>query len=72
MGTFRLKRGQVVEIIPDEDPLNVSRCHVIWVGTPGSKHEGQVGLQILNPAVNPRARNPFSNTRMNANEPLFP
>ena len=54
MGTFRLKRGQVVEIIPDEDPLNVSRCHVIWVGTPGSKHEGQVGLQILNPTVNPR------------------
>jgi hypothetical protein len=54
MGTFRLKRGQVVEIIPDEDPLNVSRCHVIWVGSPGSKHEGQVGLQILNPTVNPR------------------
>jgi hypothetical protein len=54
MGALRLKRGQVVEIIPDEDPLNVSRCHVIWIGTPGSKQEGQVGLQVLNPAVNPR------------------
>jgi hypothetical protein len=54
MGTFRLKRGQVVEIIPDEDPLNVSRCHVIWIGTPGSKQEGQVGLQLLNPTVNLR------------------
>jgi hypothetical protein len=54
MGTFQLKRGQVVEIIPDEDPLNVSRCHVIWIGTPGSKQEGQVGLQLLNPTVNLR------------------
>jgi hypothetical protein len=54
MGTFRLRRGQVVEIIPDEDPLNVSRCHVIWIGTPGSKQEGQVGLQLLNPTANPR------------------
>jgi hypothetical protein len=54
IGTFRLRRGQVVEIIPDEDPLNVSRCHVIWIGKPGSKQEGQVGLQLLNPNVNPR------------------
>jgi hypothetical protein len=54
MGTYRLKRGQVVEIIPDEDPLNVSRCHVIWIGTLGSKQEGQVGLQLLNSTVNPR------------------
>jgi hypothetical protein len=54
MGTFRLKHGQVVEIIPDEDPLNISKCHVIWIGKPGSKQEGQVGLQLLNPTVNPR------------------
>jgi hypothetical protein len=54
MGTFRLRRGQVVEIIPDEDPLNVSRCLVIWTGTPGSKQEGQVGLRLLNPTVNPQ------------------
>jgi len=54
LGTFRLRRGQVVEIIPDGDPLNVSRCHVIWIGKPGSKQEGQVGLQLLNSTVNPR------------------
>jgi len=54
MGTFKLKRGQVVEIIADEDPLNISKCHVIWIGKPGSKQEGQVGLQLLNPTVNPR------------------
>ena len=52
-GTFRLKPGQVVEIIPDEDPLSVSRCHVVWIGKPGSKQEGQVGLQLLNPTANP-------------------
>ena len=54
MGTFRLKHGQVVEIIPDEDPLNISKCYVIWIGKPGSKQEGQVGLQLLNPTVNLR------------------
>jgi hypothetical protein len=54
MGTFRLKRGQIVEIIPDEDPMNTSKWHVIWSGKPGSKQEGQVGLQLLNPTVNPR------------------
>ena len=54
MGTFRLKHGQVVEIIPDEDALNISKCHVIWIGKPGSKQAGQVGLQLLNPTVNPR------------------
>ena len=54
MGTFRLKRGQVVEIMPDDDPLNLSKCHVIWIGKPGSMHEGQAGLQLLNPTVNLR------------------
>lgn len=54
-GAFGLKRGQVVEIIPDEDPLNIWKCHVIWIGKPGSRQEGQVGLQLLNPAVNLRS-----------------
>ena len=54
MGTFRLRRGQVVEVIPDEDQLSVSRWYVIWIGKPGSKQEGQVGLQLLNPTVNLR------------------
>ena len=51
MGTFQLKRGQVVEIIPNEDQLNVSRCSVVWIGKPGSKHEGQVGLQLVDSPV---------------------
>jgi hypothetical protein len=49
MGAFLLRRGQVVEIIPDEDQLTASRCHVMWIGKPGSKQEGQVGLRLLNP-----------------------
>jgi hypothetical protein len=53
-GTFRLRRGQVVEIIPEEYPLNVSRCHVIWIGKPGSTQDGQMGLRLVNPPVNPR------------------
>jgi len=57
MGALRLKRGQVVEIIPDEDPLNSSKCQVIWIGKPGSKEEGQVGLQLLNLTVNPLVGN---------------
>jgi len=62
MGTFRLKHGQVVEIIPDEDPLNISKCHVIWIGTPGSKQEGQVGLQLLNPTLIRGARKCTTNS----------
>jgi hypothetical protein len=46
-GSFRLKRGQVVEIILDEDPLNPVRCSVIWVAKPGSKQEGEVGLETI-------------------------
>jgi hypothetical protein len=46
-GSFRLRRGQVVEIILDEDPLNAVRCSVVWVGRAGSKQEGEVGLQTV-------------------------
>ena len=46
-GTARLRRRQVVEVILDEDPFNVLHCSVIWVGKPGSKHEGEVGLQTV-------------------------
>ncbi len=46
-GTFRLRRGQVVEIIFDEDPPNAVRCSVVWVGKAGSKQEGEVGLQTV-------------------------
>ncbi len=46
-GNFRLRRGQVVEVILDEDPLNAVRCSVVWVGKAGSKQEGEVGLQTV-------------------------
>jgi hypothetical protein len=44
-GGFRRKRGQLVEVIPGEDELNAIRCSVVWVGKPGSKQEGEVGLE---------------------------
>ena len=45
-GTAQFKRRQIVEVILDEDPSNVLHCSVIWVGKPGSKNEGEVGLQV--------------------------
>ena len=46
-GHFRLRRGQVVELILDEDPLSAVRCGVVWVGKPGSKQQGEVGLEMV-------------------------
>jgi len=43
----RLRRGQVVEVILDEDPSNPVRCSVIWTGQPGSKQEGEAGLETV-------------------------
>jgi hypothetical protein len=44
-GSFHLKRGQVVELILDEDPLGSERCGVVWVGKAGSRQEGEAGLE---------------------------
>lgn len=41
----RLRRGQAVEVISHDDPLHIVPCSVVWVGKPGSKQEGGVGLQ---------------------------
>jgi hypothetical protein len=46
-GTARLRRGQVVEVILDEEPMGALQCNVIWVGKPESKNEGEVGLQVV-------------------------
>jgi hypothetical protein len=46
-GIFNLRRGQVVELILDEDPLSSERCTVVWVGKAGSKQEGEVGLEAV-------------------------
>jgi len=43
-GTFHLRRGQVVELIPDETSPSSERCSVVWVGKAGSEQEGEVGL----------------------------
>jgi hypothetical protein len=45
--TSQLRRGQAVEVILDEDPLNPVRCKVIWVGKPDSKQEGEAGLESV-------------------------
>jgi hypothetical protein len=41
-----IRRGQVVELILDEDIPNPQRCSVVWVGKAGSKQEGEIGLEI--------------------------
>ena len=46
-GSFRLRRGQIVELILDADPLNAVRCSVVWIGKAGSKHESEVGLETV-------------------------
>lgn len=40
-----LRRGQAVEVIPQDDPLHGILCSVVWVGKPRSKQEGEAGLQ---------------------------
>jgi hypothetical protein len=45
--TVNLKRGQIVEVVAEGDPFGSVRCSVVWVGKPGSKQEGQVGLQTV-------------------------
>ncbi len=46
-GSFRLRRGQAVELILDEDPLSAVRCNVVWIGKPGSNQEGEAGLETV-------------------------
>jgi hypothetical protein len=46
-GFHLIRRGQVVELILDEDMPNPQRCSVIWVGKAGSKQEGEVGLETI-------------------------
>lgn len=41
----KLRRGQAVEVIPDDDPLETVSCSVVWIGTRGSKQEGEIGVR---------------------------
>ena len=45
-GSFRLRCGQLVELVLD-DPVDSVRCEVIWVGRAGSQQEGQAGVQTV-------------------------
>jgi hypothetical protein len=47
-GNFQVKRGQLVEVIPKDDPLSVAQCSVIWVGRQGTAQRGQAGLEAMN------------------------
>lgn len=46
-GNFRLRRGQVVELVLDEDPLSGLKCSVVWIGKAGSKQEGELGVETV-------------------------
>ena len=46
-GVAQLKRGLMVELILEEHPMNPVVCTVMWVGKPGAKNAGEVGLQIV-------------------------
>ena len=46
-GSFEVRRGQVVELILDEETPSPERCSVVWVGKAGSKQEGEVGLETV-------------------------
>ncbi len=44
-GVHNLRRGQVVELVLGESSPSSARCRVVWIGKPGSKQEGEVGLE---------------------------
>jgi len=46
-GNFHLRRGQVVEIIFDGEPLSFMRCRVVWAGRARSEYVGEVGLETF-------------------------
>ncbi len=45
-GNFRLRRGQLVELVLD-DPVDSLRCEVIWTGKAGSEEVVEAGLQTV-------------------------
>lgn len=46
-GSFDLRRGQVVELIFEEETPSTEKCSVVWVGKAGSKQAGEAGLQTV-------------------------
>lgn len=45
--SYQLKRGQVVELILEDEPLRPVRCSVVWVGKAGSNQTGEAGLKTV-------------------------
>ena len=45
-GIPRLKRGQIVEMVCDDQSVHGLRCKVIWIGKQGSQQQGEAGLQV--------------------------
>lgn len=46
-GIHNLRRGQVVELVLGEGSTSPARCRVVWIGKPGSKQEGEVGVESV-------------------------
>jgi len=46
-GSFRLRRGQLVELVVDDPMMDSVRCEVIWIGKAGSEQAEEVGLQAI-------------------------
>jgi hypothetical protein len=44
-GIHNLRRGQVVELVTGESSHSSARCRVVWIGKPGTKQEGEAGLE---------------------------
>ncbi len=45
-GNFRLRRGQLVELVLD-DPVDSVPCGVVWTGKAGSEEVVEAGLQTV-------------------------
>jgi len=44
-GSFRLRRGQLVELVVDDPMMDSVRREAIWIGKAGSEQAEEVGLQ---------------------------
>ena len=43
----RLRPGQALELVLEEDPLSALRCKVVWIGKTGSKQQGEIGVETV-------------------------
>ena len=45
--SFRLRRGQLVELVVDDPMMDSVQCEVIWIGKAGSEQAEEIGLQAI-------------------------